>query len=196
MAVDIDKVEATRLLNDSYVSCVRVQVASCPIQQAIDLVMGGKNCLTYRYIMLTALVAKAVDPRVDVLSLQAAHMGTELKDKPFTSADVSRAAERAFAAGAGSLLFVAGRQSSFATQPPSYFSRAREKYAHRGMYVGLASIDSLMDVVLASHMDADASTLFEDARRAAEEIGALEAQLWIYRRIAESLPVGLEYGGE
>lgn len=33
--------------------------------------LGGKNCLTYRYILLTALTAKATNESIDILSLQA-----------------------------------------------------------------------------------------------------------------------------
>lgn len=320
MPVEIDKTAATKLLHSSYLSYSTAPVTMCVIADTIDFVMNGKNCLTYRYIMFTALVAKAVDSSIDILSLQAgdestgaydarslaskvvypfqkqmlgnildgsnsdplvnkpgrfmrlrksnpaasgdpkkaldalctnlpkvteraearrcvdyivskllalkahrkellvtfehlsrnmsafgvrgfmsdlldqsfggaslvlvatalydlefsddryeiiAHpvnqsgssrrqfsdldilrdgspfMGTELKDKPFTSSDVDHAAETAYAVGASSLLFIAGRQSSFASQPPTYFAKAREKYAEMGMYVGVTSISML-----------------------------------------------------
>ena len=361
MPVDIDRTAATKLLHASYLSCLANPVTSCVIGDTIDFVMGARNCLTYRYIMFTALVAKAVDPSVDILSLQAgdespgaydarslaskvvypfqkqllgnildgsnsdplvnkpgrflrlrksnpvaggdpkkaleklcenlprvttkdearacvdyivskllaskarrekqlvafehssrnasafgvrrfmsdlldqgfggaslvlvtaalyglqfagdefdivAHpvnqsgssrrqfsdldvlrdgkpfMGTELKDKPFTSSDVDHAAELAYAAGASSLLFIAGRQSSFASQPPTYFGKAREKYAQMGMYVGVTSIDALMDTVFSAHMDMEASHMFEVVRDTAEKIGVLEAQMWIYTYLA------------
>lgn len=361
MPVDIDKSAATKLLHASYVSCSAVPVTSCVISDTIDFVMEGKNCLTYRYIMFTAVVAKAVDPSIDILSLQAgddsvgaydarslaskviypfqkqmlgntldgsnndplvnkpgrflrlrksnpvaggdpkkalnalcddlprvktgeeartcvdyivskllihkehrarqlvtfefssqnasvfsvreflsdlldqsfggaslvlvtaalydlqfigdeylvsAHpvnqsgssrrqfsdldvlrdgmpfMGTELKDKPFTASDVDHAAETAYSVGASSLLFIAGRQSSFASQPPTYFSKARSKYAQMGMYVGVTSIDALIDVVFAAHMDMDASRMFDVVRSTAEKIGALEAQMWVYSYLA------------
>ena len=71
MALDIDKTAATKLLNQSFLSCSEEPVTSCCIKETIDFVMGGKNCLTYRYIMFTALLAKATEPRVDMLSLQA-----------------------------------------------------------------------------------------------------------------------------
>ena len=361
MAIDIDKSIATKMLNASYVSCLKTPVTSCCIKNTIDFVMDGKNCLTYRYIMITALLAKAVDSSVDILSLQAgdssagaydarslasfvvfqfqksllgnvldgansdplvnkpgrflrlspdnpvaggdpkkallllcqdlpkvqtssdaricvdyiitmliaekakrdgkqkkfedtarnlsifhvrnflselldqgfggaslvlvttalysvqfageeysisAHpvnqagsskrqfsdldlfknnspfMGTELKDKPFTASDVDHAAETAFNAGASGLLFVAGRQSIFASHPPTYFANAREKYARKGLYVGVTSIDSLMDTVFSSHMDMNATHLLEIVRKTAEEIGALEAQMWVYEHMA------------
>lgn len=361
MTIDIDKTAATRLLHASYLACTEKPVEECPISSAIDLVMNGRNCLTYRYIMFTALLAKTVDPAIDVLSLQAgdrsagaydarslaskvvypfqksmlgnildgsnndplvnkpgrftrlrktnpaaagdpkralialcdslpkietqaqarqcvdyivtkllaaktarenqlrafddkargmsvftarrfmsdlldqgfggaalvlaatalyrlrfadngfwieAHpvnqsgsskrqfsdldlfrdgipfMGTELKDKPFTASDVDHAAETAYAAGAKSLLFVAGRHSTFASQPPTYFAKARGKYAGLGMYVGVVSIDALMDMTFAAHVDLDPTVLFETVRETAEAIGALEAQMWVYERLA------------
>ena len=361
MAIDIDKTIATKVLNSSYLDCLRTPVKSCSIKTTIDFVMNGKNCLTYRYIMFTALLAKAVDPSVDILSLQAgdssegaydarslaskvvykfqstmlgnvldgsnndplvnkpgrylrlspnnaaasgdpqkalqllclnlpkvrscidarhcvdyivslllakkasretkkehfdkiannmsvfnvrkfmsdlldqgfggaalvlvttalynlqfsadeyrivAHpanqaststrqfsdldvyfeerpfMGTELKDKPFSSTDVDHAAEIAYNAGAASLLFVAGRQSTFASQPPTYFANTREKYAKRGMYVGVASIDVLMDIIFSRHMNANVTHLLDMIRDTAEIIGALEAQMWVYEHIA------------
>lgn len=42
----------------------------CPIADAIDIVFNGKKCLTYQYILLTALVAKATNPSIDILSMQ------------------------------------------------------------------------------------------------------------------------------
>ena len=361
MPVDIDKTDATKLLNDSYKACLQRPVLTCPIKSTVDFVMNGRNCLTYRYIMFTALLAKAVDQTVDILSLQAGdasggaydarslaskvvyrfqatllgnvldgsnsdplvnkpgrfmrlspdnaaaggdpklslqrlcedlpeiktseqarecvdyiislllaekkareaqrqnferiaadmsvfnvrtfmsdlldqgfggsalvlvttalyhlqfpdedyrivahpanqsgsskrqfsdldilyedipYMGTELKDKPFSASDVDHAAETAYNAGASSLLFVAGRQSTFASQPPTYFANTREKYAKKGMYVGVTSIDALMDTVLSSHMGANVIHLLDVIRGTAEDIGALEAQMWIYEHLA------------
>lgn len=362
MAIDINKSAATKLLNMSYLICSKNPENTCLIQNTIDFVMSGKNCLTYRYIMFTALLAKAVDPAIDILSLQARdksegsydartlakevvfqfqksmlgnildgsnsdplvnkparferlrkenpaaggdptkaltmlcddlpkiqtreaasdcvnyivsmllrmkkerdeqkkafddivqnmgifkvhqfmsnlldqgfggsalvlvtaaiysvlycgeeyrivthpvnqsgtskrqfsdldlfkdgkpYMGTELKDKPFTSSDVDHAAEIAFHAGASSLLFVAGRQSSFASQPPTYFMQAREKYASKGMFVGVMSIDALLDFAFASHMDINPVHLLDLMTEAAESMGALEAQMWIYEYMAK-----------
>lgn len=71
MAIDIDKTIATKLLNASYTNCMRTPVDTCIIKSTVDFIMHGKNCLTYRYIMFTALLAKAVDSSVDILSLQA-----------------------------------------------------------------------------------------------------------------------------
>ena len=361
MSLDIDRAVATRLLNGSIMRCAESPVDSCPISDTIDFVMGGRNCLTYRYIMLTALLAKAVDENVDILSLQAGDdsagaydarslaskvvfpiqrdllgnvldgsnndplvnkpgrfmrlsignpaaggdpkralamlckslptirtsedamrcvdyivsrlirakserdrqrsafddtcgeigvvevrnfmsdlldqgfggaslvlvtnalyricfsddsyevrphpvnqsgtssrqfsdldvlrdgspfMGTELKDRPFSSSDVSHAAATAHAAGAKSLLFVAGRQSTFASQPPTYFTEARNRYAGLGMYIGVTSIDDLMDMTLSAAPDLSASTVLGGIRDTSERIGALEAQIWVYRMLS------------
>ena len=361
MSIDIDHPAATRLLNDSFVRCCAKRVADCPIRDTIDLVMTGRNCLTYRYIMLTALVAKATDRDVDILSLQAgdesagaydartlaakvvypfqmrmlgnildgsnsdplvnkpgrflrlrrsnpvangdprralnalcdalptirtsedaracvdyivsglidamtrrneeralishvggrmsvfdvrrflselldqgfggaslvlvatalyslrfggteyavvAHpvnqsgssshqfsdldvlrdgrpfMGNELKDRPFSEADVEHAADVARSAGAKSLLFVAGRQSTFASQPPTYFERVRRRYEALGMYVGTISIDDLIDMTLSEHVDADARSIMTLVSETAERIGAIEAQIWVYERLS------------
>lgn len=360
MAIDVDKTIAVKLLNDSYKRCLDDPQMDCPIKDVIDFVMAGKNCLTYRYILLTALLAKSVCPQVDILSLQAgdasegaydarslaskvvypfqknilsnvldganndplvnkparflrldkrnsvaggdpskalvllcdnlpkienvdnarlcvdymisllieqkiirdsqqvvleesaknldvfhvrnflnnlldkgfggaalvlvvtalyhlrysdesyrivAHpvnqsgsskrqfsdldlfregapfMATELKDKPFSSSDVDRAAETAFNAGASSLMFIAGRQSNFASQPPTYFDNARKKYAEKRMYVGVTSIDALMDMVLAECVNLNSAHVIDVICETVEKIGAIEAQMWIYGQI-------------
>lgn len=362
MSLEIDRSTATKLLNESLKRCTETPVKACSIKDTIDFVLSGKNCLTYRYIMLTALVAKAVNPNIDILSLQAKDkslgaydprslaaevvfpfqknllgnvldgsnsdplvnkparverlrkenpvaggdpkkalcllcdnlikvvdakdaescvdyivsslleektsrdakrkeietsiqgkglfevqrflddllnqgfggsalviatsaiyklifddksfdikphpvnqsgtstrqfsdldvfrngkpfMGTELKDKPFTSADVEHAADTAFQVKSPSLLFVAGRQSSFAAQPPTYFLETKKKYEKKGMYVGVTSIDSLIDTAFACHMEKDPSELFDAIIRTAESIGAIEAQIWIYTQLSK-----------
>lgn len=361
MAVEIDKVEAARILADSFKRCSASLAGTCAIRETIDFVMGGKNCLTYRYILFAALLAKATNGKADILSLQAGNkskgaydarslaakviypfqlsflgnvldgsnndplvnkparferlstenhaapgdprkalnalcrdlpkiataaqsrqcldylvslliamkrdreatsakleeatrnaglftakgllsdlldqgfggaaltiaatallelqfkaengfavrphpvnqsgksgrqfsdldvlkdgkpfLGVELKDRPFTEIDVGRAADMALAAGAASILFVAGRQSSFASQPPTYFNQARERYAGRGLNIGLASIDCLLDSMLAFHAGFDASALLNSLKGISEGIGAIEAQLWIYNKL-------------
>lgn len=360
MAIDIDKAVATKLLNDSLKKCLSQPISSCCIQNTVNFVMSGKNCLTYRYIMFTALLAKAVDANVDILSLQAGdqsegaydarslaskvvfqfqasmlgnvldgsnsdplvnkpgrylrlslenaaaggdpkkalsllcsdlptvdtkekarecvdyiismlltkkterdakkaqfdnitgnmgvfkvrqfmsdlldqgfggaalvlvttalyslqfsddeydviahpvnqsgsskrqfsdldvmlngkpYMGTELKDKPFSASDVEHSADTAFKSGAKSLLFIAGRQSTFASQPPTYFSKARNKYAKLGLYVGVTSVDALMDTIIAGNMSMNSSHLLNVITDTSEKIGALEAQMWVYEHI-------------
>ena len=363
MSVMVDHAAATRLLNDSLIRCAAHPRGTCPIKGTVDLVMGGRKCLTYRYIMLTALVAKATDESVDILSLQAGDesagaydarelakrvvfpfqrdmlgnvldgsnsdplvnnparfprltksnralggdtrsalfalcddlptirtskdalecveyivtlllgaatrraseralvrsvgermgvfevrrflselldqgfggaslvlvaavlhslrfdgpeysvrlhpvnqsgassqqfsdldvlrdgrpfLGTELKDRPFSASDVEHAADVALESGAKSLLFVAGRQSTFASQPPAYFRSVRERCERLGMYVGVSSIDDLIDTTLSRHVDADMSSVATFVYDASERIGVIEAQIWVYRRLSDA----------
>lgn len=120
---------------------------------------------------------------LDILKGGKPFLGVELKDRPFTEIDLGRAADMALSAGAASLLFVAGRQSSFASQPPTYFDKARTAYAERGLNIGLASIDAILDTLLAFHTGFDAAALLADLKKTAEAIGAIEAQMWIYKRL-------------
>lgn len=362
MAIDIDKSVATKLLHESYKACSNTPTVNCPIKDTIDFIMSGKNCLTYRYIMFTALLAKAVDSEIDILSLQvddssdgpynarslasevvypfqksilgnmlngansdplvnnparnprlakttkargdckkalellcdnlpkikdnhearkcidyivsmlleakaardiqqsllqefsgnmsvfrirefmselldkgfggaalvivttalyhlqysddeyriSAHpvnqsgsskrqfsdldvfrddlpfIATELKDKPFSSSDVDHAAETAYKAHAKSLMFVAGRHSTFASQFPTYFDDARKKYADKGMYVGITSIDNLLDTILSAHIDLNAAHIIDIIVKTAESIKAPEAQMWVYERMSDA----------
>lgn len=366
MALTVDKSLATKALNESFVRCSASPVEYCALKECADFVLNGKNCLTYRYILITALLAKSVNPEIDMLSLQAGDtsagaydarglatvvydfqksllgnildgsnrdplvnkpgrymrldksnhaakgdpekalasicesfplihssqdatncldyvmsalliqkrerdaqrktiktaihrldvfkakdflsdlldqgfggaslvlaaaaayhtifdnkkfeiivhpanqsgaagrqfsdldirfdgkpfMGTELKDKAFTSSDVEHSAETAFKAGAASLLFIAGRQSTFASQPPSYFSEIIRKYADKGMFVGVTSIDGFLDTVFASHVNVNAAVIMEHVVRDAEKMGAVEAQMWIYKRLSEGRASG------
>lgn len=362
MSLEIDKPTATKVLNNSLKRCSKEPVTTCPIKDTIDFVLSGKNCLTYRYIMFTALVAKAVNNNIDILSLQAKDqsvgaydprslatevifpfqknmlgnildganadplvnkparferlrknnpvasgdpkialnllcdnlikikdsseaekcidyivsyllaekasrkasrteiesnakskplfevhqflddllkqgfggaalviatsaiyklifddgsyeikpnpvnqsgsskrqfsdidvyrngnpfLGTELKDKPFSSSDIEHAAETAFRVGSPSLLFVAGRQSSFASQPPTYYEETKKKYAEKGMYVGVTSIDSLIDTAFSCHMPTTPADMMNTCIATAESIGAIEAMIWIYTQLSE-----------
>lgn len=71
MSLEINQLEAGRVLRESYERVSQKPQHSCSIQNAVDAAMEGKNCLTYQYILLTALVAKLVCPQVDMMSLQA-----------------------------------------------------------------------------------------------------------------------------
>lgn len=67
-------VDQTLAMNELLASLKRVKnnpQPLCLIKPTIDFVLGGKNCLTYRYILLTALTAKATNESIDILSLQA-----------------------------------------------------------------------------------------------------------------------------
>lgn len=71
MAIAVDQTKATEVLTDSLFRAQADPSISCEIKPVIDFVLSGKNCLTYRYILFTALTAKATDDRIDILSLQA-----------------------------------------------------------------------------------------------------------------------------
>ena len=70
MALKIDNNRATSELIESLARVKAAPVNSCLIASAIDTVLTGEKCLTYQYILATALVAKATEPLVDVLTLQ------------------------------------------------------------------------------------------------------------------------------
>ena len=55
------------------------------------------------------------------------------------------------------------------------------------MYVGVVSIDGLMDMIFASHTNISAIHLLDVIRDTAENIGALEAQMWIYKHLADAI---------
>ena len=70
MALKIDNTAATTELISSLSRVKHTPRDTCHIASDIDVVLAGEKCLTYRYVLITALTAKAVDPRVDMLSLQ------------------------------------------------------------------------------------------------------------------------------
>ncbi len=49
--------------------CEKQPTTDCPIRSTIDFAITGKNLITYSYILLTALVSKATNPSIDILSL-------------------------------------------------------------------------------------------------------------------------------
>lgn len=70
MSVDVNKLEAGRVLRQSVERVSAAPCTACKISDAVDITLAGKGCLTYRYILLTALVAKLANSAVDMLSLQ------------------------------------------------------------------------------------------------------------------------------
>ena len=70
MALDVNQLDAGRVLRESFERVDSQLQDTCPIAETVDITMGGKGCLTYQYILLTALVAKLVNPQIDMLSLQ------------------------------------------------------------------------------------------------------------------------------
>lgn len=70
MALEVNQLDAGRVLRESYERvCTELQ-SSCPIAETVDITMAGKGCLTYQYILLTALVAKLANSQIDMMSLQ------------------------------------------------------------------------------------------------------------------------------
>lgn len=70
MAVSVDRTEAGELLLSLIDEIESAPCQDCLIKDTINFVNKAKNCLTYRYILFAALTAKAVEPSVDILSLQ------------------------------------------------------------------------------------------------------------------------------
>lgn len=121
---------------------------------------------------------------MDVLLYHKPWLGIELKDKPFTSSDIEHAAKTARAAGASRLLFVGGRASNVMEQTSAYLADARSKWMEKGIYLGVLSIDALVDMAFAS-TDVNVPELLADLKVSAERIKAIEASNWIYRELEE-----------
>ena len=109
-------------------------------------------------------------------------LATELKDKPFTEADVSHAVDTAFKAGVRRILFIAGRQSSIDGQTAAYFSDIRRKWMERGLYVGVMPVDALVDHLFATN-DFKAAEIYESIQLASGIVKNIEASMWIYDRV-------------
>lgn len=59
-----------------------------------------------------------------------------------------------------------------------------KRYSKKVLYLGTTSIDSLMGIIFASHPRDNCSDLLKIIKDAAEQIGAVEAQTWIYKYMA------------
>ncbi len=70
MSIQIDEAAAVKLLRKLLEEVKETPSKTCLIKEVIDLTNKGKGCLAYRYILFSALTAKAVEPLVDILSLQ------------------------------------------------------------------------------------------------------------------------------
>lgn len=366
MEQKVSHTEATKELVASYKRVHKTPQIECPIKDAIDFVLTGKNCLTYRYILLTALVAKATNPNIDILSLQAGddsqgaydarslasrvvfpfqrdfledaldgsnedplvnnpgrhprlskknksaggdpkralfflcdelpkvadqatarecldyyifkclgiaeakrnqsaaystaiitidvfsarrfldelldknfgglalllvansifsithsrdkgfeviphpvnqsgatggqigdidirtkdgtpYLAIELKDKPFTSTEVAKAAETAYKRGTPAMLFVAGRASTLTDEVRRYFDETKAQYEDKGMVIGIISIDALLDYFFVTHYDFEPPFMFSLLEDTLTDVAATpEAVAWVYRK-AEDL---------
>lgn len=116
---------------------------------------------------------------LDILKYHKPWLGVELKDKPFTDRDVDHATKTAATASASALLFVGGRSSSLDNQTNAYFSETRDKWLERGLYIGVLSIDALIDFAFATR-DIDPQGFLNDLKVSAERMKAIEAQMWLY----------------
>jgi hypothetical protein len=127
---------------------------------------------------------------LDVFLDDEPYLATELKDKPFTEAEVSKAASTAFDNHSPALLFVAGRSSGFSDDAHRYLEDAKKEYEKRGMFVGATTIDALTDTVFAFKRDISPLQVFSDLDNLIVEISvAPEVQTWIYGHLA-SMDVG------
>lgn len=70
MALEVNHLDAGRVLRESLERVSRTPQKTCAIAETVDITMAGKGCLTYQYVLLTALVAKLTNPDIDMLSLQ------------------------------------------------------------------------------------------------------------------------------
>lgn len=70
MALEVNQLNAGRVLKESLERVDSQLQTTCPIAETVDITMSGKGCLTYQYILLTALAAKLANPQIDMLSLQ------------------------------------------------------------------------------------------------------------------------------
>ena len=111
-------------------------------------------------------------------------LGVELKDKPFTSDDVARAADTAMSSGLRSLLFISGRHTGIQSLS-TYFSDIRRSYAKNGFSVGVIDVDEFMDFVLATQPEiTEAPSILSAVYDCVSEIGGtVETQTWVYSKL-------------
>lgn len=110
------------------------------------------------------------------------HLAIELKDKPFTAAEVDKAAKTAYECGAPAMLFIAGRASSLNDEVYRYFNDAKEKYEKQGMVISVITIDALLDYFFATQYDFNAPFVFTNIQETMTVVHASpEAISWVYR---------------
>ncbi len=109
-------------------------------------------------------------------------LAIELKDKPFAETEVRKAAQVAYACGAPSMLFVAGRSSTLTDEVHRYFNDAKAEYESKGMMVGVMTVDALLDFFFATNYAADSVTVFDLMRSTMESTRAsAETMRWVYK---------------
>lgn len=110
------------------------------------------------------------------------HLAIELKDRPFTAAEVDKAAKTAFECGAPAMLFIAGRSSSLNDEVYRYFNDAKKDYEERGMVIGVITIDALLDYFFTTQYNFDAPFVFSSIQETMTVVHASpEAMSWVYR---------------
>lgn len=111
-------------------------------------------------------------------------LAIELKDKPFTETEVKKAAKAAFDCKAPSMLFLAGRASSFSEDTHRYFNEAKAEYQEKGMMISVMTIDALIDFFFATHYSADSTYIFEIIRATLTDAKVSpEAVRWVYQNV-------------
>ena len=113
-------------------------------------------------------------------------LALELKDKPFTAAEVAKAAKTAFDHNAPSMLFIAGRASTISDELYRYFYETKKEYERKGMPIGIMTIDALLDYFFTTHYEINASHVFQLMDKTMEDIHATpEVMSWVYRKVEE-----------
>ncbi len=113
-------------------------------------------------------------------------LAIELKDKPFTETEVKKAAQTAFAAGAPSLLFVAGRASALTEETYRYFNEAKAGFEQKGMVIGIVTIDALLDLFFTTQYRAASDMVFDLMRMTMEDAHVSpEAMRWFFKTVDE-----------
>jgi hypothetical protein len=118
---------------------------------------------------------------LDIFLNDEPYLATELKDKPFTEAEVSKAAITAFDKHAPALLFIAGRSSGFTDDNFRYLQDAKAEYEGKGMFIGSTTIDAMIDTLFAFKRDIDAQEMLEYLDSLIASIGiSVETQRYVY----------------
>ena len=93
-SVSVDKQQAEKLFRDAHtIASADTYIPQSNFQDEISLVILGSH-LTYRYILITALLSKATEPNVDALALQAKAPGQGAYDARSIAHDVLVPLER------------------------------------------------------------------------------------------------------
>lgn len=121
---------------------------------------------------------------LDVLKGEEPFLAVELKDKPFTSVEVAKAAQTAYTGHAPSMLFVAGRDSTITDETTRYFNEAKAEYRTKGMVIGVMNIDAMLDFFLSLNRELDTGEFLSLIEETMMKVKANpEVINWVYGRI-------------